>query len=163
MNREMREYLFPRGLRKIKQVNARAMVVKMACFLNQEMSARMMARILGVSYEVVSRSRIKWRELQSGKGEGLAERLKRNKGVKPSIKGESMSAELMERINRGEEVVIDAHEYGEEFPVCLGVVDGELVVEATNEGGHNGTSVNLRQLLKWVARNAPELLEEAKQ
>ena len=73
-----------------------------------------------------------------------------------------MTSELIERIKAGEEVVIEAEEYGERFPVCLNLSNGELVVVARNEGGYNSTAVNLKQLLQWVARNAPDLLGEVK-
>ena len=72
-----------------------------------------------------------------------------------------MITELIKRINQGEKIVIEAEEYSESYPVRLGIASGNLVVLAINEGGYNCTAVDLRQLLRWVAKNAPELLEEA--
>jgi hypothetical protein len=36
---------------------------------------------------------------------------------------------------------------------------GELVLTCLNEGGHNGTAVKVRQVLEWLAKNRPALLE----
>ena len=35
-----------------------------------------------------------------------------------------------------------------------------LVINALNEGGYNGTEVDLLDVLKWVKANMPELLKE---
>lgn len=48
-------------------------------------------------------------------------------------------------------------EYCEEYPVTLRVNSGRLVIVATNEGGHNSTEVDLRDLLNWLAKNKPEV------
>jgi hypothetical protein len=48
-------------------------------------------------------------------------------------------------------------EYAEGLDVRLSVTKGRLVVGAQNEGGHNGTDVDLVQLLEWVSKNMPEL------
>ena len=34
------------------------------------------------------------------------------------------------------------------------------VIDAVNEGGHNGTEVDLVDLLRWLKENRPELLED---
>lgn len=38
-------------------------------------------------------------------------------------------------------------------------VKNQYVIEAVNEGGYNGTLVNLNDVLGWVKKNKPELLE----
>jgi hypothetical protein len=50
-------------------------------------------------------------------------------------------------------------EYAEEMDVRLGARNGRLTIDARNEGGHNGTDVDLVQLLLWVQKNLPELLQ----
>lgn len=51
-------------------------------------------------------------------------------------------------------------EYNEDFDVRLETeANGRLVVVALNEGGHNGTRVDLVDLLDWLRRNRPDLLE----
>ena len=59
-------------------------------------------------------------------------------------------------------------EYGEEYPVEImeriaipnielrGV--GRLVICAINEGGYNGVSIDLLDVIEWVKKNRPELL-----
>ena len=47
-------------------------------------------------------------------------------------------------------------EYNEEMNVVLSKNKGKFVVEAKNECGYNSTSIDLDQLLKWVAINKPE-------
>jgi len=49
-------------------------------------------------------------------------------------------------------------EYAEGLDVSLNVRNGRLVIEAKNEAGHNGTNVDLVQVLLWVQKNLPELL-----
>lgn len=53
-------------------------------------------------------------------------------------------------------------EYCEEMPVRLCTHDTpngkRLVVGALNECGHNGTEVDLLDLIAWVKKNKPELL-----
>ena len=55
-------------------------------------------------------------------------------------------------------------EYADEYPVKITSreVEGKerLVIDALNEGGYNGTEVDLLDVLKWVKENMPELLEE---
>ena len=50
-------------------------------------------------------------------------------------------------------------EYAEDFDVELLRVDGRLVIHAQNEGGCNGTRVDLLDLLGWVQRHE-ELIKE---
>lgn len=49
-------------------------------------------------------------------------------------------------------------EYAEGMDVSLSTRNGRLTIDAKNEGGHNGTDVDLVQLLLWVQKNLPELL-----
>lgn len=49
-------------------------------------------------------------------------------------------------------------EYAEEMDVRLGTRNGRLTIDARNEGGYNGTCVDLVQVLLWVQKNLPELL-----
>jgi hypothetical protein len=49
-------------------------------------------------------------------------------------------------------------EYAEEMDVRLGTRNGRLTIDARNEGGHNGTDVDLVQVLEWVHKNLPQLL-----
>ena len=44
-------------------------------------------------------------------------------------------------------------EYAEGYDVAIGKEGGRWVVCATNEGGYNGTRVDLRDLLDWVYEN----------
>ena len=48
-------------------------------------------------------------------------------------------------------------EYNEEMNVVLSKNKGKFVVEAKNECGYNSTSIDLDQLLKWVATNRTEI------
>ena len=49
-------------------------------------------------------------------------------------------------------------EYAEGMDVSLSTRNGRLTIDAKNEAGHNGTDVDLVQLLLWVQKNLPELL-----
>lgn len=50
-------------------------------------------------------------------------------------------------------------EYGEGYVVELHEEEnGRLAIFALNEGGYNVTSVDLIDLIQWVKRNKPELL-----
>ena len=51
-------------------------------------------------------------------------------------------------------------EYSEGYGVEIVEKEGRLVIFALNEGGHNGTSVDLLDVLEWVRANKPELLSE---
>ena len=59
----------------------------------------------------------------------------------------------------------DIREYAEEMEVavCERIMDDEgntkLVIDALNEGGYNGTHVDLLDVLEWVKANKPELIE----
>ncbi len=56
-------------------------------------------------------------------------------------------------------VMTGVREYTEGRPVVL-ICDysGRLVVCSTNEGGHNGTAVDLEDLVRWLYANEPGLL-----
>lgn len=55
-------------------------------------------------------------------------------------------------------VMCGVTEYAEESDVKLVKKEsGRYVVDATNEGGFNGTEVDLEQLLDWIAKNKPEI------
>jgi len=75
-------------------------------------------------------------------------------------------------MNKTEIVMDGVIEYNESYPVrMVTTIDrygsrdiraewdgvGRIVVQAKNEGGHNCTDVDLRQLLSWVAANKPDL------
>ena len=47
-----------------------------------------------------------------------------------------------------------------EMGASLPTGEVRLVIEALNEGGHNGTHVDLRDVIAWVKANKPELLLE---
>lgn len=51
-------------------------------------------------------------------------------------------------------------EYAEGRPVQLEMRQGRLAVLAINQGGFDGTSVDLLQLIAWVRENMPELLRD---
>lgn len=51
-------------------------------------------------------------------------------------------------------------EYLEGYPVSLRASEsGTLHVVAVNEGGYNSTRVDLLQLISWLRKNRPELLQ----
>ena len=56
--------------------------------------------------------------------------------------------------------ITSIREYAEEMPVRISVSaeSGRLVIEADNEAGHNGTEVDLVDVLDWVRANRPDLL-----
>lgn len=61
------------------------------------------------------------------------------------------------------EIMHGVTEYAEGLDVRLHVVgNGRWVVTAWNEGGFNGTSVDLLELLAWLRANRPDLIEELK-
>ena len=57
-------------------------------------------------------------------------------------------------------------EYAEEMEVTIGEheIDEEgntrIVIGAMNEGGHNGTDVDLLDVIEWVIGNKPEIIDE---
>lgn len=58
-----------------------------------------------------------------------------------------------------DEVVMEGvREWDEGLAVSLIVKNGREYVRATNEGGHNSTAVDLRDLVAWLAANRPDLL-----
>ena len=60
----------------------------------------------------------------------------------------------------------EIREYCEEFPVRIGLnlddypdaAKDRWVIWAENEGGYNGTVVDLLDVIDWVKKNKPELL-----
>lgn len=53
-------------------------------------------------------------------------------------------------------------EYAEGNPVQL--VEGNRPrIAAYNEGGYNGTEIDLLDLLGWILKNRPDLIERAKE
>jgi hypothetical protein len=56
------------------------------------------------------------------------------------------------------EIMHGVTEYAEGLDVRLQLEDnGRLIISAKNEGGYNGTSIDLRQLLAWLRANRPDL------
>jgi len=53
----------------------------------------------------------------------------------------------------------DIREHSEKLPVNINLTNkNRLVVAALNEGGCNGTDVDLLDILSWVKSNMPELI-----
>ena len=60
------------------------------------------------------------------------------------------------------EIMHGVTEYAEGLDVRLQLEDnGRPIVSAYNEGGFNGTSIDLLQLLAWLRANRPDLIESA--
>ena len=53
----------------------------------------------------------------------------------------------------------DIREYTEEMSVSVEDYEGRVVVKALNEGGYNYTLIDLLDLLSFVKREMPSLLE----
>jgi hypothetical protein len=61
------------------------------------------------------------------------------------------------------EIMHGVTEYAEGLDVRLQLEDnGRLIVSAWNEGGFNGTSIDLLELLVWLRNNRPDLIRETK-
>ena len=61
--------------------------------------------------------------------------------------------------NQMNEIMHGVTEYAEGLDVKLQMEDnGRLIVSARNEGGFNGTSVDLLELLAWLRANRPDLI-----
>ena len=61
------------------------------------------------------------------------------------------------------EIMHGVTEYAEGLDVRLQLEDnGRLIVSAYNEGGFNGTSIDLLELLAWLRNNRPDLIRETK-
>ena len=61
--------------------------------------------------------------------------------------------------NQMNEIMHGVTEYAEGLDVKLQMEDnGRLIVSAWNEGGFNGTSIDLLELLAWLRANRPDLL-----
>jgi hypothetical protein len=57
------------------------------------------------------------------------------------------------------EIMHGVTEYAEGLDVRLQLEDnGRPIVSAYNEGGFNGTSIDLLQLLAWLRANQPDLM-----
>ena len=61
--------------------------------------------------------------------------------------------------NQMNEIMHGVTEYAEGLDVRLQLEDnGRLIISAKNEGGYNGTSVDLLELLAWLRANRPDLM-----
>lgn len=58
--------------------------------------------------------------------------------------------------------LLGVREYDAEWPVTIKkhYRNGRECVCAKSDAGHNGTSVDLLELIKWIKENRPELLKE---
>ena len=57
------------------------------------------------------------------------------------------------------EIMHGVTEYAEGLDVRLQIEDnGRPIVSAYNEGGFNGTSIDLLELLAWLRANQPDLM-----
>lgn len=75
---------------------------------------------------------------------------------------------------RAETIKTDVREYVEGYEVELKIryelddiwekynpdIKYRWTIEALNEGGYNRVSIDLKQLLRWVKKHKPELLED---
>ena len=50
-------------------------------------------------------------------------------------------------------------DYAEGYTPTLAIYNNRVVIEATNEGGYNGTSVDLEELLDWLDNNEIAIYE----
>ena len=68
-------------------------------------------------------------------------------------------------INSPEKCIVlnEVHEYAECYPVKLSIANQRIVINATNQGGHDGTEVDLIDLISWIKEHFPALLSEDKQ
>lgn len=53
-------------------------------------------------------------------------------------------------------------EYVEGFPVEILEFNGRPIIQASNEGGNNGTRVDLIDVINWVVCNRPDLISTSK-
>lgn len=53
-------------------------------------------------------------------------------------------------------------EYVEGLPVEILELNDRLIIQALNEGGNNGTRVDLIDVVNWVVCNRPELITSSK-
>jgi len=65
-------------------------------------------------------------------------------------------------------IMVGVQEYCEEMSVKLiqrideledGIGNGRWVIKALNEGGYNSTEVDVLQMIDWLKKNRPDLLE----
>lgn len=68
---------------------------------------------------------------------------------------------LRERAAKIDGPAIREHSEGHPAQVTEDLDCGRLVIEALNEGGHNGTSVDLLDVLDWAEAH-PEVIAEAR-
>jgi hypothetical protein len=64
------------------------------------------------------------------------------------------------RYDQMHHVIHEVREYAEGKPVEINQNyqnGGRITVDATNEGGFNGTSIDLEDLLAWVSKEMPDL------
>lgn len=65
-----------------------------------------------------------------------------------------------ERAKQWPSIVLETVPRYEGYPITLDKEeDGTVSVCAVNEGGHNGTAVDLAALIDWLKTNMPEALE----
>lgn len=72
-------------------------------------------------------------------------------------------------IERRPKMKTEIREYSEGYPVEIEQITkhptielkgvGRWIIDAQNEGGHNGTEVDLLDVIDWVKQNKPELLK----
>ncbi len=55
-------------------------------------------------------------------------------------------------------VMEGVREHAEDMPVKLAFKHGRWIIDALNEGGYNGTEVDLIDLIEWLRKHRPELL-----
>ena len=55
-------------------------------------------------------------------------------------------------------VMQGVREYAEKMPVELVTKNGRLCLSALNQGGYDGTDIDLVDVLAWLKANRPELL-----
>ena len=70
--------------------------------------------------------------------------------------------EAMQRLT-GESGIMQARsirEYAESMPVAIRKRGERWVIDALNEGGYNGTEVDLVDVINFVKKYKPELLKE---
>ena len=53
-------------------------------------------------------------------------------------------------------------EYVEGLPVEILELNDRLIIQALNEGGNNGTRVDLIDVINWVVSNRPDLITSSK-
>lgn len=54
---------------------------------------------------------------------------------------------------------VGVREYSEEFPVVIESYNGREVIVALCQAGHDGTRVDLLDLIEWLKKNRSEILK----